>query len=48
MKNWKVYYENVVTMATVLSKCLQKLNQKISHQILGKVMKFQPLTQNRF
>ena len=35
-------------MATVLGKCLQNSHQKISYKILGKVMKFQPLTQNRF
>ena len=48
MKNWKVSWENVVTMATVFSKYLQNTHQKISHKILGKVMKFQPLTKNRF
>ena len=47
-KNWKVSWENVVTMATVFSKCLQNTPQKIPHKILGKVTKFQPLTQNRF
>ena len=44
MKIWKVPLENVVTMATAFSKCLQNTHQKIPHKILGKVMKFQPLT----
>ena len=44
MKNWKMPWENVVTMATMFSKCLQNIHQKIPHKILGKVMKFQPLT----
>ena len=44
MKNWKVYKENVITMATMFSKCLQNTHQKIPHKILGKGMKFQPLT----
>ena len=35
-------------MATVFSTCLQNTHQKIPHKILGKVMKFQPLTFNRF
>ena len=39
---------NVVTIATVFSKCLQNTHQKFLHNILGKVMKFQPLTQRRF
>ena len=38
----------MVTMATVFSKCLQNTHQKIPHKILGNVMKFQPLTLNRF
>ena len=38
----------MVTMATVFSKCLQDTHQKIPHKILGEVMKFQPLKQNRF
>ena len=36
MKNWKVSYKNVVTMATVFSKCLQNTHQNIPHKILGK------------
>ena len=32
----------------MVSKCLQNTNQKIPHKILGKVMKFQPLTLSRF
>ena len=44
MKNWKVPQENVATMATVFSKGLQNTHQKIPHKILGKVVKFQPLT----
>ena len=48
MKNWKVNFKNGVTIATAFSKCLRNTNQKIPHKILGKVMKFQPLTQNRF
>ena len=44
MKNWKVSYKNVVTMATVISKCLQNTHQKIPHKTLGKILKFQPLT----
>ena len=43
MKKWKVYWENVVTMTTVFIKCLQNTNQKVTHKILGKVRKFQPL-----
>ena len=31
-------------MVTAFSKCLRSTNQKFSHKILGKVMKFQPLT----
>ena len=31
-------------MATVFSKRLQNTDQKIPHEILGIVMKFQPLT----
>ena len=44
MKNWKVSQENMVTMATVFSTCLQNTHQEITHKILGKVIKFQPLT----
>ena len=44
MKNWKVSYKNVVTMATVFSKCLQNTHQNIPHKILGNVRKFQPQT----
>ena len=32
MENWKVSYENVVTMPTVFSKSLQNTNQKIPHK----------------
>ena len=48
MKNWKVPLENVVTMATVFGKCLQNTYRKVLHKILGKVMKFQPLTLKRY
>ena len=41
-------YKNYKKLESVLGKCLRNTNQKISHKILGKVMKFEPLTENRF